>query len=207
MPGYHVEIAKSAPWGGRDAMEIAVTGLSAPSSSMKFAGERNYSPISFFGGTEQMISHYGTWAKAAQSKGYATDRSRYRVCRDVFIADTDAEAKRRAINSGLGETWRNYLVAIYKRFNLFPGIIADSGLKIAPEDVDMDFLADHVWLCGSPETVVEKIERLNAQTGGWGQIVANSHDSIDDPKPWAESLQRLAKEVVPKVRELVPEAA
>ena len=203
MPGYHVEVARNGPWGGRDAMEIAVTGLSAPSSSMKFAGERNYSPISFFGGTEQMKSHWGTWAAAAKSKGFAADRGRYRVCRDVFIADTDAEAKRRAISSGLGETWRNYLVAIYKRFNLFQGIIDDSGLNITPEDVDMDFLADHVWLCGSAGTVIEKIERLNEQTGGWGQIVANQHDSIDDPKPWAESLQRLAKEVVPNVRDLV----
>ena len=42
--------------------------------------------------------------------------------------------------------------------------------------------------------------RLADKTGGWGQIVANQHDSLDDPKPWAESLQRLAGEVAPKVK-------
>lgn len=200
MPGYHVEIANNNPWGGRDAMEIAVTGLSKNSSSMKFAGERNYSPISFFGGVDQMKGHWETWAKAAAGAGYATDRNRFRICRDIFIADTDKEAKRLALSSGLAQTWQHYLNDIYRKFNLFEGIIADSGKNIAPEDIDMDFLAEHAWLCGSPETVIEKLERLADKTGGWGQIVANQHDSIDDPKPWAESLQRLAKEVAPKVR-------
>ena len=202
MPGYEVEIAANGPWGGREALEIAVTGLSMSSSSMKFAGARNYSPISFFGGTPQMKAHWNTWAAAAEANGYETDRNRYRVCRDVFIADTDAEAKRRAIEGGLGNTWRNYLFDIYKKFKLFDGIIEDSGLNITPDEIDDDFLAEHVWLCGSPETVIEKLQKLVHQTGGWGQIVANSHDSIDDHQPWVESLQRLAKEVVPKVNSL-----
>ena len=124
------------------------------------------------------------------------------MCRDVFVADTDAEAKRRAIDSGLGRTWREYLFDIYKKFNLFAGIIQDSGRNIEPDDIDDDFLAEHVWLCGSPETVIEKLQRLVDATGGWGQIVANQHDSIDDPKPWAESLQRFALEVAPKVSSL-----
>ena len=202
MPGYHVVIAENGPWGGRAAMEIAVTGLSMNSASMKLAGERNYSPISFFGGTAQMRAHWGTWAEAAAAKGYPVDRARYRVCRDVLIADTDAEAKRRAINSGLGASWREYLIPIYKKFNLFQGIIDDSGTGITPDEVDMDFLAEHVWLCGSPKTVIEKLQRLVEATGGWGQIVVNSHDSIDDPNLWIESLQRLAKEVIPHVSSL-----
>lgn len=200
MPGYDVEIADNNPWGGVEAMEIAVTGLSKNSPSMKFAGERNYSPISFFGGIEQMKGHWETWSTTATAAGHNADRSRFRVCRDVFIADTDAEAKRRALRSGLARTWREYLVPIYKKFNLFEGIIADSGKSIAPDDVDEDFLVEHVWLCGSPATVTEKLNRLAERAGGWGQIVVNQHDSLDDPKPWAESLQRLASEVAPNVK-------
>ena len=199
MPGYDVIIANNGPWGGREALEIAVTGLSAKSPSMKFAGERNYSPISFFGGTPQMKAHWDTWAEAMVRSGRTPDRSRFRVCRDIVIADTDKEAKRRAIEGGLGNTWRNYLFDIYKKFNLFSGLIEDSGLDVTPDTIDDDFLAEHVWLCGSPETVIEKLQKLIHQTGGWGQIVANQHDSIDHPEPWAESLRRLAKEVVPKL--------
>jgi alkanesulfonate monooxygenase SsuD/methylene tetrahydromethanopterin reductase-like flavin-dependent oxidoreductase (luciferase family) len=207
MPGYNVDIAQNDPWGGRAAMEVAVTGLSMNSSSMKFAGERNYSPISFFGGTGQMRAHWDTWATAATANGFPADRGRYRVCRDVLIADSDGEAKRRAIASGLGASWREYLGAIYKKFNLFQGIIDDSGVNITPDEVDVDFLAEHVWLCGSPETVTRKLQLLVEQTGGWGEIVVNSHDSIDDPDIWTESLQRLAKEVLPNVTALSTAAA
>jgi len=200
MPGYDVLIANNAPWGGRENLEIAVTGLSAPSPSMKFAGERNYSPISFFGGTAQMRSHWETWSAAAQAAGYATDRSRFRICRDIFIADSDAEAKRRAKDSGLGECWRQYLMPIYKKFNLLQGLIDDSGTSIAPNDIDEDFLAEHVWLCGSPATVVRKLEQMAEVAGPWGMIVINSHDNMDNSAPYFESLQRLAQEVAPKMR-------
>ena len=202
MPEYDVVLANNAPWGGRENLEVAVTGLTKNSSSLKWAGERNYSPISFFGGMEVMISHWDTWSKAMESKGFQPDRSRFRVTREVFIADTDAEAKRRAIASGLGDTWRDYLFPIYSKFNLWQGIIDDSGTNIDPSQVDMDWLAEHVWLCGSPETVIRKLERVAEKTGGWGQIVVNSHDNIDNPQPYFESLERLAKEVAPKLNVL-----
>ncbi len=200
MPEYWVEVADNNPYGGRDKLEIAVTALSMNSKSMEFAGARDYSPISFFGGTPQMKAHWDTWAQAMEKAGHTPERSRMRVCRDIFIADTDAEAKRLVRKTGLMQTWHKYLKEIYVKFGLFGGIIADSGKDITPEDIDEEFLIEHVILCGSPETVIEKLEVLADKVGGWGQIVANQHDSIDDPKPWEESLRRLASEVCPKVK-------
>jgi len=199
MPEYWVEIADNNPYGGREKLEIAVTGLSMNSKSMEFAGSRDYSPISFFGGTPQMKAHWDTWAEANEKAGFTPDRRRFRVCRDIFIADSDEEAKRMVRKTGLMQTWHKYLKEIYVKFGLFDGIIFDSGVDITPEDLDEDFLVEHVILCGSPETVIEKLEKLADSCGGWGQIVANQHDSIDDPKPWEESLRRLASEVCPKV--------
>lgn len=199
---FPVAIADNSLWGGRSALEIAVTGLSRSSSSLKFAGERNYSPISFFGGTRQMNIHWRTWAEAAENAGYKVDRSRYRICRDIFIADTDAEATLRAKRSGMARVWESYLHDIYKKLRLYDGLIEDSGLDIAPEDIGLDFLAEHVWLCGSPATVADKLRQLVDRTGGWGQLVVIQHDSIDDPEPWAESLRRLVQEVAPRVRSL-----
>ena len=199
MPEYWVDVADNAPFGGRENLEIAVTGLSQSSKSMEFAGSRNYSPISFFGGTPQMTAHWKTWATAMETAGYTPERKRFRVCRDIFIADTDAEAKRLVRKTGLMRTWKEYLKEIYVKFGLFHGIIADSGVDITPDAIDEEFLIEHVILCGSPETVIEKLEALADKVGGWGQIVANQHDSIDDPKPWEESLRRLATEVCPKV--------
>ncbi len=199
MPEYWVELADNSPYGGRENLEIAVTALSQNSKSMEFAGSRNYSPISFFGGTPQMRAHWETWASSMEKAGHKPERKRFRVCRDIFIADTDAEAKRLVRKTGLMRTWHHYLKEIYVKFGLFNGIIADSGVDITPDAIDEDFLIDHVILCGSPETVIEKLEGLADKVGGWGQIVANQHDSLDDPKPWEESLRRLAIEVCPKV--------
>ena len=200
FPGYEIEYADNSPWKGKENLEVAVTGISSPSPTLKWAGSRNYSPISFFGGYEVMRSHYDTWSAAMESKGFTPERSRFRVTREIFIADTDAEAKKRAKASGLGKSWEHYLFPIYKKFNLFPGIIADAGLDIDPSQVDMDFLAEHVWLCGSPETVKGKIERMVERTGDFGQVIVNSHDNIDNPEPYFESLQRLAQEVIPNIK-------
>src|SRR3546814_14833581 len=96
------------------------------------------------------------------------------------------------LKTGMMRTWHEYLKEIYVKFGLFDGIIADSGQDISPADIDDDFLINHVILCGSPETVIEKLEKLADACGGWGQIVANQHDTLDEPKPWEESPRRLA---------------
>jgi alkanesulfonate monooxygenase SsuD/methylene tetrahydromethanopterin reductase-like flavin-dependent oxidoreductase (luciferase family) len=187
------------PWGGAEALEIAVTGMSRKSSSMQFAGENGFLPISFFGGNSILRTHWETYSAAATAAGHTPDRSRYRVSRDIFIADTDQEAKRRAMNGGLGYFWERYLVPIYTRYGLFDGYIEDSGTEISVDQVTLDWIAEHVWLCGSPQTVRRKLEDMVHETGGFGTIVMNSHDSIDDPEPWFESTARLAQEVAPKI--------
>jgi len=168
MPEYWVEIANNSPFGGRAKLEIAVTALSMNSKSMEFAGSRDYSPISFFGGTPQMKAHWDTWAGAMKANGHTPDRRRFRVCRDVFIADTDAEAKRRYLKSGMAQTWHKYLKEIYVKFGLFNGIIQDSGQSLSPSDIDDDFLAEHVILCGSPEDRHRETGNVGPRSGGLG---------------------------------------
>jgi alkanesulfonate monooxygenase SsuD/methylene tetrahydromethanopterin reductase-like flavin-dependent oxidoreductase (luciferase family) len=187
------------PWDGPDGPEIAVTGLSLNSGSLRWAGANGFQPISFFGGSALLKSHWDTYASAAEAAGHPTDRSRFRVCRDVFVADTDEEARRRAIDGAVGETWRRYLVPIYKRFGIFEGYVADSGTGVEASEIDMDWLAEHVWLCGSPETVARKIDETIDKAGPWGTLCMNTHDAVDDPAPWFESMHRLAKEVLPNV--------
>jgi hypothetical protein len=74
------------------------------------------------------------------------------------------------------------------------------------KDITMDWIAEHVWICGSEETVLAKLQKLNDDLGGFGEVVMNTHDFIDDPKPFIESMHRFAKNVVPKVRDVVPAA-
>lgn len=194
-PGHpHREVR---PYGG--TIPIGVTGLSAKSPSIKFAGERGYLPLSVYSGDQFVKAHWNTYAEAAAGAGRVADRSIHHVVRDVFIADTDAEAKRLATKGGMGRAWTEYLLPVYKRFGIVEGLVKHEGMD--PMSIDVDYLAEHVWLVGSPATVRDKLSEFAHATGGFGVIMPYSYDYLDDPAPWNESLNRLTKDVLPTLDE------
>ncbi len=195
-------LADYSPWGGK--MDVAVTGLSHNSPSMKFAGERGYIPVSVFSGSSVLKTHWDTYEAAALANGHAADRSRYHVSQDVFVADTDAEAKKRSMEGPMGYAWEHYLLPVFKRFNQLEGFLADAG-GAHESEVDLEWIAEHIWIVGSPETVIKKLERLFEITGGWGTLQVQTHDYLDDPQPWFESMHLIANEVAPKLQ--IPGAA
>jgi alkanesulfonate monooxygenase SsuD/methylene tetrahydromethanopterin reductase-like flavin-dependent oxidoreductase (luciferase family) len=197
---YHA-LADHSPYGGADGLQIAIAGLSQNSPSHKLAGERGWLPISFYGGSALLKSQWETYSAACESAGRTPVGGDFKVGRDVYVAKTDEEAKEQAKNGPLGYAWSKYLMPIYKKYRILQGFIDDAEKKIDINDVDLDYLADHVWLCGSPETVVRKIEKTFELAGfRYGQIAVNTHDALDDPKPWVESLRLFAAEVVPHVK-------
>lgn len=182
------------PYGGK--MQMAMTGLSAPSPSIKFAAERGYLPASVYAGNAFLRSHFDDYSRIAAENGHPSGRHLHRVVRDVVIADTDAEAMALA-KKGLGPAWETYLKPTYVRFGVMSGLLHDPSYDV--EKVDADYLAEHVWIVGSPETVAEKFEKWFDDLGGpFGTVLIYSHDFIDDPKPWEESMRRLVQEVAPK---------
>lgn len=196
-PSHGHEWRDVRPHGGK--VEIAMAGLSPNSPSMKFAGTHGYLPLSVYAGEAAVSNHWETYATAATQAGHPADRSTLHVCRDVLVADTDAEARKLALEGGMGEAWRNYLMPVYKQFGLIQAMLPN----FDPADVDENTLVEHVWLVGSPDTVAEKIAASHERTGGWGTTMVYGHDYIDNPEPWNESLQRLVAEVTPKIDKLL----
>lgn len=185
------------PYGGK--IQMAMTGLSAPSPSINYAAEHGYIPASIYSGNDYLRSHFESYAAVSAANGFDSDRSIHRVVRDVVIADTDAKARRLAMEGGLGHAWTEYLKPTYERFGVLPGLLHDK--SVDPADVDADYLAEHVWIVGSPETVTEKLQKWCDDLGGaFGTLLIYSHDFIDDPKPWEESMRRLAIDVAPKIK-------
>jgi alkanesulfonate monooxygenase SsuD/methylene tetrahydromethanopterin reductase-like flavin-dependent oxidoreductase (luciferase family) len=183
------------PYGG--TMQMAMTGLSAPSPSIGFAGARGFIPASVYAGNAFLRSHFDTYREAREAAGHRYDRSVHRVVRDVVVADTDAEARRIAI-AGIGKAWQAYIKPTYQRFGVLKGLLHDPDMN--PADVDPAYLADHVWIVGSPDTVVEKFQHWFDDLGGpFGTLLIYSHDYIDDPTPWEESMRRLTAEVAPRL--------
>ena len=184
------------PWGGK--MEVAMTGLSAPSSSLNFAAERGYIPTSIFISDDVLRTHMNDYERISAEHGFGKSRSSHRVVRDVVVADTTAEARKLAIEGGVGAAWENYLMPVFKRFGVLDKFLAHPDHSLS--DINLEYLADHIWIVGSPEEVREKMDRWCDRVGGaFGTLLIKGHDYLDDPRPWEESMQRLAREVVPQL--------
>ena len=98
----------------------------------------------------------------------------------------------------IGYCFERYLIPIWRRFGMMDGFAKDAGID--PIHADLEFLVDKVFVVGSPDTVVEKLNHLFDQCGGWGTLQIEAHDYYDDPSPWFYSLELCAKEVAPRVR-------
>lgn len=190
------KLANYAPWNG-DMPEIAVTGFSKNSPSMKLAGERNFKPVSIFSGLDALKRHWEIYSEANIAAGFTPDRSRHAVSQTVFVGDTDAEAKREVMEGPIGYCFNHYLIPIWRRFGMMDGFAKDAGID--PADADLEFLVDQVFIVGSPDTVVDKIHTLFHACGGWGTLQVESHDYYDDPAPWFHSLELISKEVAPRI--------
>ena len=66
-------------------------------------------------------SHWEAIEEGAQRTGRTPSRADWRLVRDVYVADSDAEARDLALNGMLGRVWHDYLLP------LVPGIRPDEG--------------------------------------------------------------------------------
>ena len=184
------------PYGG--TMPMALTGLSPNSPSITYAGANGYMPASVYAGNDFLRNHFEIYAYSAAKNGRKSDRSMHRVVRDVIVADTDAAARKLAIEGGIGKAWHDYIKPTYERFGVLKGLLHHASVN--PADVDAEYLADHVWIVGSPDTVFRKMQQWFGEIGGgFGTLLIYSHDYIDNPKPWEESMRLLAQEVIPRL--------
>jgi alkanesulfonate monooxygenase SsuD/methylene tetrahydromethanopterin reductase-like flavin-dependent oxidoreductase (luciferase family) len=176
---------------------IAITGMTPGSANHKLAGEKGYIPVSFGISPDAAITarHWDAVIEGAARSGRAPDRGEWRVIRDVYVAPTDEEARARAIGGIIGRCWREFLLPLYLGLGLGPLLKREPSL---PDDaIDLDYVADNLWLVGAPETVASRIRELQEQTGGFGYLVITSYDAADERESWEQSLQLLVNEVLP----------
>jgi alkanesulfonate monooxygenase SsuD/methylene tetrahydromethanopterin reductase-like flavin-dependent oxidoreductase (luciferase family) len=178
---------------------VAITGLTAGSENHKLAGEKGYIPVSLAVDPDASVTaqHWDAVIEGAARSGRTPDRNDWRIIRDVYVAPTDTEARELAIGGIMGRCWREFLLPIYLGLGLGPL------LKLYPsmpdEAIDLEYLADNLWLVGSPETVADRILDLQAKTGGFGHLTIVSYDATDERESWDRSLQLLMSDVLPRI--------
>jgi alkanesulfonate monooxygenase SsuD/methylene tetrahydromethanopterin reductase-like flavin-dependent oxidoreductase (luciferase family) len=179
---------------------IGMAGLSPHSSTLRLAGERGFIPLSLHLSAASLGGHWAAYEEGAAKAGRKAERCNWRVGREFFVADTDAEAFKLAVNGAMGRAYRNFMLPALRKFGLMRHILPD--LSTPESDVTVEYLARRVWLVGSPQTVARKLRDHCIQTGGFGTLLGLAWDYRADPEPWRRSLELMAKEVLPQVPDL-----
>jgi alkanesulfonate monooxygenase SsuD/methylene tetrahydromethanopterin reductase-like flavin-dependent oxidoreductase (luciferase family) len=177
--------------------EISIAGLSASSPTLRFAGLRGFIPMSLAWSPDYLVSHWRAYEEGAAASGKPADRSRWRIGVEMFVAETDAEARKHAIDGAMGESWRNYMLPLLAKLNFLGACKHDQ--SVPDSDVTVEYLADNVWAVGSPQTVVEKLSRMKDKVGVFGTLLQVGYDHLEEKGAYRDSLRALKTDVVPKL--------
>jgi alkanesulfonate monooxygenase SsuD/methylene tetrahydromethanopterin reductase-like flavin-dependent oxidoreductase (luciferase family) len=151
-------------------------------------------PLSLSLNDDHTASHWKSVEEGARRSGRTPRRDDWRIVRDILVAPSDAEAKRRVREGALGRVWREYLLPFFSGSGMGPNLVRPGDPESA---LSVDYLIENAWLVGSPDTVTRKIKRLQEATGGFGALLMMVYDYSSEAVHWDESLRLLTKEVMP----------
>jgi alkanesulfonate monooxygenase SsuD/methylene tetrahydromethanopterin reductase-like flavin-dependent oxidoreductase (luciferase family) len=183
---------------------IAVAGIGPRSDMLTLAGQRDWIPMSINIVTPQTLkAHWETYAESAAQAGRTVDRAIWRVSRDIYIGETPAQARRDVLDGVLGRDWREYFLPLLKHNKMMIGPKLDPTMP--DEAVTLEYLCENIWLVGDVEEVTQKLRDLYTTVGGFGTLLVIGHEWQPEEK-WRRSMELLAAEVAPRLRDLEPAA-
>lgn len=199
MPAYSEDIHGPHLKPKQSRLPIMITGMSENSSTIKFAGSRGADLLSQQVHEKTWRNHWDTYFEAATAAGHNPSKSDWRVCRDIFVADTDEEAIDLVRNGAMGTLWGKYNIPTFKSLGLGPLL---TGGLIDQEDLTLDWMIDNFFIIGSPDTVAGRIKELYESVGGFGTLVTFVHEYNDNPEPYRRSFELLGQKVKPQLAHL-----
>ncbi len=176
--------------------QLAIAGFSANSPTLELAGRNGYIPLSLSFGNSYLSGHWQAVEKGAEEAGRQASRDDWRIGRDVYVADSDAEARRKVLGGEIGDQYRNFWLPVLKRIGMLD--TCKHHPDVADSDVTVEYMMDYNMCIGSPATVERKIADIVESSGGFGQLLVTNYDHLDDFEGWRESKKRLAQEIMPK---------
>jgi alkanesulfonate monooxygenase SsuD/methylene tetrahydromethanopterin reductase-like flavin-dependent oxidoreductase (luciferase family) len=201
MPAYDDDIHGPHLAPKQDRIPVIMTGMQAKSPTLAVAGRNGYFPMSQQVHNSVLKEHWATYAEAAQAAGHTPNRADWRICRDVFVADTDEEARDAYLNGAMGDLWGNYNIPTFIKLGI--GEMMTGG-TITLEELSAEWMVDNFHFVGSPETVAGKIEELYNEVGGFGSLISFGHEYTDNPDVYRRSFELVGTKVLPQVAHLKP---
>jgi alkanesulfonate monooxygenase SsuD/methylene tetrahydromethanopterin reductase-like flavin-dependent oxidoreductase (luciferase family) len=186
---------------------IAVAGLSKSSSTLRWAGERGWIPLSTnLTSEEGLATHWQVYEEGALASGMTASRADWRISRDIYVADTDEGARREALEGSMAQAFSGYFYPLVRSIGGLGVWKIDEAMP--DSDITLDYLIDRFWIVGSPETVARRLASIYESTGGYGGVLMLAYDwEGENRRRWQHSMQLLAHEVVPRLDELLADVS
>jgi alkanesulfonate monooxygenase SsuD/methylene tetrahydromethanopterin reductase-like flavin-dependent oxidoreductase (luciferase family) len=176
---------------------IAVAGVTPKSETLMLAGERGYLPMSInFVPTRVLRTHWEAVEQGAERAARVADRSAWRIARDVHVSDTDAQARREALEGPLARDYRDYFLPLLKKIRGFDILKVDPAMPDA--DITLDYLLEHIWIVGSPDTVTARLAELREEVGGFGTLLVIAHEGRPRTS-WERSMTLLRHRILQRL--------
>ena len=179
---------------------ISVPGMSRNSPSMKAAARRAHAPFSHCLIPGNVVAdNWQTYEAAALESGRSPDRSKWKVARSIFLADTTKEAVSRARSNSLGSNYQ-YIGQIFDR-----GLgrrIYKRNLDMPDSECNLDYLMQEQIIAGDVDEVLRRLLQLIDETGHFGTLVLMSYD-WDDKESWLHCMRLFAYELMPALNKAI----
>jgi len=116
-----------------------------------------------------------------------------KLCGNVFVAETTAEARRIARSNSMGRCIQ-YILDLTRRG---PGVgMWKRNANQADDSCNLDYFLDEALVVGDPPEVTRQLRELRERIGEFGTLVLVAHD-WDDRSRWLRSLELFTREVRP----------
>ena len=149
---------------------ISVAGVTRKSETLVMAGERGWIPMSInLVPASVLVTHWDAVEEGAAKTGRVPDRRQWRIAREVYIADTTEQAREEAIAGMMGRDFTGYFLKLLPKAKQLDLLKNDPNMS--DSDVTLDYLADNIWIVGSPDDVEVKLRELYEATGGFGVLL------------------------------------
>ena len=177
---------------------IMVPCITRDSVGVMKAAAKGFFPISHhMVSTEVLANHWSTYTRGANESGRESSKRDWRVSRNIFVAQTTAEAQATARSNSMGQCIE-YILELTRRGSGLEMWKRNPSMRDA--ECNLDYFVDEVVLAGDPGEVSRQLMALREQLGNFGTLVLVAHD-WDDKQRWLESLELFTKEVVPTVNQ------
>jgi alkanesulfonate monooxygenase SsuD/methylene tetrahydromethanopterin reductase-like flavin-dependent oxidoreductase (luciferase family) len=176
---------------------IAMSVIKGASMAATMAGARGYIPMSTnLVPVPTVVEHWGTYCAGASDAGQAVPaRDIWRISRSILVGESQAEAEDHAAAGTMGRSFE-YLIAVLTSVGQLPLMKRDP--EMPDEAVTPEYCLQELAIVGDAANVTERLQALYDDAGGFGTLMMIAHD-WDDEGVWRASMERLARDVVPRL--------